>query len=508
LNQNFFNNKLQIDFNICHEYLSFKSEHNFQALELVFASTYINFPPSSFGHLFFRLTNDTLPEQNSLTDKVISYGADITNPENSGLFMLKGLVGSFDGNFSLSEYSVWYRKYLINEHRDLWHYRVDLDSLQLSRLIDHLWEIQDFGIPYFFLTGNCAYHLLALLEVADFKSDYKSGFDGVVTPINVLKRVACKDECTPPHRIDVSRKNKVMVMYNNLSEKEKQLFNDYEKDHKTKLGKVSAQYKEFVLNWFDFNYPYLAITDSTKRIQKNALLALDIDSTLKSNSLEYKFSSPTLSHEQSKISIGAGTYKDYQILASYRYALHNLMDNPTGYNFETQTEFYSLTMALNPDYAEVRNYSLFSFKSITPHTKGAPNNSWMVQIQGQQSHIDFQHFLDMGIGRTFQISPEALYLGGMLNDRILFLQDYKKSENKFLNELGAYVYMFLITKHVSGSMELSYFPHIHSTWYKQRHFLDIESQLAWHISTNQSISIHLVKISDEFDFQMSFNQFF
>ena len=51
------------------------------------------------------------------------------------------------------------------EWRDMWEYELDFKEEELSRLLDHLWELGGIYFKYYFFQENCSYHLLSLLEI-------------------------------------------------------------------------------------------------------------------------------------------------------------------------------------------------------------------------------------------------------------------------------------------------------------------------------------------------------
>jgi hypothetical protein len=58
------------------------------------------------------------------------------------------------------------KQYAWIEHRDVWSYPLALSDAETERLVDHLWEMDGVHFDYYFLTKNCSYQLLSLLEVA------------------------------------------------------------------------------------------------------------------------------------------------------------------------------------------------------------------------------------------------------------------------------------------------------------------------------------------------------
>lgn len=156
-------------------------------VSLVFATAYLNNPASMFGHTFLRLHR-----RGAGADPLLDYTANFAavTGETSGLiFAVKGLLGGYPGKFSTHPYYMKIQQYSNMENRDLWEYDLALSTVQVRRLLDHLWEMGPTYFHYFFLTENCSYQLLPLLEVADPGLSLSDGFSWKAIPVDTLRRV-------------------------------------------------------------------------------------------------------------------------------------------------------------------------------------------------------------------------------------------------------------------------------------------------------------------------------
>jgi hypothetical protein len=134
---------------------------------LVFSAYYPNNPASTFGHTFLRLNKkaSTDAERAELLDYGVDYSAAAAT-KNPILYMVKGLLGGFRGNFNHLAYYYKVREYGDAESRDLWEYELDLAPAEVTRLVDHLWELGSTWFDYWYLDENCSYHVLGALEAA------------------------------------------------------------------------------------------------------------------------------------------------------------------------------------------------------------------------------------------------------------------------------------------------------------------------------------------------------
>src|SRR5690554_3640932 len=151
----------------CPAFTEWAETLNTEKVTLVFAASYLNSPSSMFGHTFLRLDPPQDDEEtNLLLASTISYAADASAHENELMFAYKGIFGGYPGITSVQPYYEKIRLYSDIEHRDLWEYTLNLSSEEVGMMLAHAWEIRERNFDYYFLDENCAYRLLALIDVA------------------------------------------------------------------------------------------------------------------------------------------------------------------------------------------------------------------------------------------------------------------------------------------------------------------------------------------------------
>jgi hypothetical protein len=149
----------------CPKLLLFLEKLKFDKLYLIFAAQFNSNPTSMMGHTFF-VFND--PKTEPYLSETFGYAALIPEDESLHQFLYKGLVGGFPGVFSTQKYYEKIHEYSNMETRDIWEYQVKLSEDQKVTLLYHLWELSEKAkIDYFFLDENCAFILLAAMEVLD-----------------------------------------------------------------------------------------------------------------------------------------------------------------------------------------------------------------------------------------------------------------------------------------------------------------------------------------------------
>ncbi|MCA9645082.1 MAG: DUF4105 domain-containing protein, partial [Myxococcales bacterium] len=186
--------ELQIDFGRlptrrCPRYEDFRRRMRPQAATLVFSAYYLNNPASAFGHTFLRINKD--PGENpeggqDLLDYGIDYSANV-DTNNSFIYAFKGLTGMFPGTFRRLPYYYKVREYNDFESRDMWEYELNFSQAELDMMLAHIWELGSNYFDYFYLTENCSYHILAILEVARPSADLLSKLGWPVIPADTIK---------------------------------------------------------------------------------------------------------------------------------------------------------------------------------------------------------------------------------------------------------------------------------------------------------------------------------
>lgn len=151
----------------CPAYDAWRSELNTEAVTLVFAASYLNSPSSMFGHTFLRLDpEDTDETADLLLADTISYAADAEAHDSELMFAYRGIFGGYPGITSVKPYYEKIRLYSDIENRDLWEYQLNLTDREIDRMLAHAWELTGKNFDYYFFDENCAYRLLALIDVA------------------------------------------------------------------------------------------------------------------------------------------------------------------------------------------------------------------------------------------------------------------------------------------------------------------------------------------------------
>lgn len=152
-------------------------------IELVFASENVTSPSSMMGHVFFKINSKQKNKNKKVKQNAVSFFT-VIDTFNIPLLITKSTVTGMNGYFILNPYQKQISKYLYEENRSIWEYKLKLTSLQKKIIYYHFWELKDINMTYFFTDFNCATMIDDILSIT--KEDYMS--KGLwVTPKDVIK---------------------------------------------------------------------------------------------------------------------------------------------------------------------------------------------------------------------------------------------------------------------------------------------------------------------------------
>lgn len=187
-------------------------------ISLIFATYYASDPASMFGHTLLKMT----PVQG---DEVVAvnFAAD-TSRVDAVRYVLYGLFGGFQGDFSFIPYRRKIKQYAFNQNRDVWEYELDLTPDEIQFIQYHIWELKTTRFDYFYMTENCSYRLLALIELVRPELYLREKFPLWVVPGETIREVVNSSSIVKKTTYHPSIRNRILYFTEKLSESEKDLF--------------------------------------------------------------------------------------------------------------------------------------------------------------------------------------------------------------------------------------------------------------------------------------------
>lgn len=405
------------------------------SLSLIFSSFYLNNPSSTFGHTFLRINKDASKkdgQRHELLDYGINYAAN-ADTGNPFVYSWKGLTGGFPGTFTIVPYYYKVREYNNSESRDLWDYQLSLSPDAVDTFVRHLWELGPTYADYWYLTENCSYQVLTLLEAAEPSLDLMSRLKKDIIPSDTLKVVME----TPGLVTKVSYRPSIRAEF----EARLSLLDGPEKDRLADLVPALTMPADFKsldedsrrrildagLDWMDYQKTLEVQKEATPEFRfKSRLLAerSRIDAVTPSLRLEApERERPHLSHGSRRLTIGAqaGSDSGRGLILSYRFALHDLLDPVTGYPDSAQIIFLDTRALWSEETRRLRleEFNLFEVVTLTPWSRFTRPLSWRLRV-GLERELSREAFdvlgaqASGGAGWTVGFGarrPSTLYLG-------------------------------------------------------------------------------------------------
>ena len=161
------------------EFEEFKKRVPADNIYLVFASENNQSPSSMMGHLFIKISG------NNGTEHTVTFTALVSDKEPFK-FYFKALTGTLPGGFILNPYKNIASRYIFEENRSLWEFKITLTEEEKELFLLHLWELKEVRTKYKFITYNCATATVDLLRTVKDK-DFLNSAKPFNTPVDYLK---------------------------------------------------------------------------------------------------------------------------------------------------------------------------------------------------------------------------------------------------------------------------------------------------------------------------------
>ncbi|WP_010364712.1 DUF4105 domain-containing protein [Pseudoalteromonas citrea] len=404
----------------CPELIKWKSTINPMGLTLVFPTAFMNSPSSMFGHTLLRIDAKDQTRSKELVAFAVNFAAEPDSTDNAALYALKGLVGSYPGKFTLMPYYRKVREYSDIESRDIWEYPLNFDESQVQRILLHLWEMQQATFDYYFISENCSYQLLSLLQLAKEDLDLTSEFNFKAIPSDTVA-VLRDSELLEQPKYRPAFGTKLHHYAGQLSFQGLNAAKGLIRGEKLPVGvfseKQTAAIYELAYEWLNFNYHENALNRGEIAPRLRSLLyersKLKVSSPLLPP--PRPLASPELGHGSSRIGVGENYYKYGQqsLNMSYRLAYHDLLDAPAGFIGGAKIGFFDISAISNASGLYLDQLYLIDAMSLAPDNTVFDSWSWKMKLGFErQPDIDSKRvgrvFAEAGYGKSIG-DPQLLH---------------------------------------------------------------------------------------------------
>lgn len=361
----------------CERFDSWLKELNPASITLIFPSSFINNPSSMFGHLLLRVDRKGQTDATRILAYTINYAAEL--PPNTGIeFAFLGIFGGYTGNFSTVPYYLKAKEYGDFENRDIWEYRLNFSAEQVERLLMHAWEMGNASFDYFFFRENCAYHILALLDLADPELRLAERFHFYTLPSDGVRAIAEKPGLVEAAVFRPSRRTKILRGRDALTSLERQwlmkIIDAPKLAQAPEFLQLAAGRRAAVLDVASDYLLYQAATDNDpKPFETRNSQVLLARSEIQSSAppLVYRpmAGPPDQGHLVRRVGLGVGwREREYFTEANFRLAFHDLLDPEYGYTQDAQIEVLSAALRHYPKrrHSRLERLTLLNITSLSP----------------------------------------------------------------------------------------------------------------------------------------------
>lgn len=386
---------------VCTLYTEWQAMVRPTRVTLVFPAYHLNSPSSMFGHTLLRLDPPADPGWSDWLSFSVSFGADITEQDNSILYAWKGLSGGYPGRFIVSPYFEKIQEYNGIDNRDIWEYPLDLSPAETTRMVRHLWELKDIAFGYYFFDKNCSYRVLEMLEIARPGLSLTQDFGWTAIPIDTIRAVGAagliRDQDYRPARGTRLEARLAALSSEQQSWVKRLAANSDELDHPDFLALPAPQRAAVI----DAAYEYLRFRNSKRRVEpavaaRSHRLLRAINAGVETRPPEpSQPGAPEESHHSRQLSLRLGE-RDGQGFSELglRWSFHDLDDNAYGFLRGAQINLGSMRLRWTEDQLRLQQLDLVNILSLTPRDAFFSPWSWGVRFGLERAPFSLSQELD------------------------------------------------------------------------------------------------------------------
>jgi hypothetical protein len=370
---------------------------------MVFPSAFMNNPASMFGHTLLRIDQKGQVEQTRLLAYTVNFAAEANN-RNPVAFALLGLTGGFKGYFSTLPYYLKVQEYGDFENRDIWEYHLNLTDSQLQRLVAHVWELGNAYFDYYYFKENCAYHILALLEIANPQWHLTDRFVFSTIPTDTLRALTEQPGLIGEIVYRPSRSSVTRARFAALTAEERRWFRRLADDvtlvDSEQFRGLPPERRAAILDGVSDYLLYQAVGDpknlSLYRGRNREVLGARSDIKIGSAPVRLKpdAASPDRGHRTARAGLAAGwrqddhgkadTFEEINLRAAY----HDLLDPDQGYTRDAQIELLAISLRHynRRDQTRVERFTFANILSLSPMDSLFAAPSWKLNVGMRTIH--------------------------------------------------------------------------------------------------------------------------
>lgn len=361
-----------------------------ESVSLIFPSAYLNSPASMFGHTLLRIDSKQQAHSTELLSYAVNFAAN-TEDENGIGFAYKGMTGGYPGVYGVFPYYEKVKQYAWIESRDVWAYQLNLNTDEIGTLLAHLWEMRGVEFDYYFLTKNCSYQLLSLIQAARPSLHLTEQFNWYAIPADTIRVLRNEPELLGAAKFRPALRSTLEHEAATLSPKQLDLAVKINSGalapDASRLQALPASDRAKVLETaHDLLYYRFqtgaAERDSSLARSRQILLARSYIPTVSGFTPVPAPSTPPDSGHGTLRASAVGVWEDdnFSVGMRIRPAYHDVLDPPGGYTGGAQINFLDLGLRLDPQSSEVKieDLTFIDIVSLSPRNSLFQPISWQV----------------------------------------------------------------------------------------------------------------------------------
>ena len=422
--------KLKEPFAPCKELNEWKKSLDPSGLSIVMPASSLESSLAAYSHTFLKLQSKKYPKRSTL-NTAISFAASFDPREPLYELALKGVFGGYMGRFGTPGYYGEVEHYGYADSRDIFEYPLNLTMSEIDQLLNHLWELHNYGVRYYFLTENCSYYVLTLIDVARPGLNLRDRFHGVVLPQETLQEVVRNTNLVSEIISIPSKETKRIRSRELLAPSERALYNDliqnpqnFSEIWERSSPSFSPSSRVKVLEAYNLALIQLKPAQFEEIrlhvLQERAELRLP---SALSDDLVPVSEAPHLGHGSYTFGGGLGS-ENGEVYGSLRYrlSLQDFLSSAVGHDKNAEIEILDLQVRSQNNEIDLKELIFFEIFSLKPMERGLHKLSWMSRslIERRPLGDSIRNVLvnDGGYGAAVQIGAVTSYSMLTLNSSL------------------------------------------------------------------------------------------
>jgi hypothetical protein len=490
---NYINDIQAIEIDKCKQLKQWNLNKHVTSISTVFVSGFLGNPASAFGHSFFKI-NQTSKENRNLLDSTVSYGAILPSKYTMLSYMYNGLMGGYDASYSDKYFYMDDMVYSNQEFREMWEYKLQLNTKQQNLFLLHLWELRGVHFPYYFFNRNCGYHateLLELLSKEKMLGSAKVWYAPIETFYAIEKHLPLESVTYHP-----SAQQRIYTFYQSFSEAEKKIIETMILKKESKgFENLSVNQKIKVLDFILDFYTYKAKTldkdsNALTLLKKEKLYYLSkrLNFPISQYSKEGTYTKAKITQNNKPMMLETSWgYLNSSYTALLRFSPFTI--DATGYNHYKGDILSVLdgTLAIDDNGMYLKQLDILKIRRLK--TKELPFDiesplSWSVNL-GFNNTKDKDYFLSIGAGYSWQFSK---YCKGYV-----MLETSLHSNNQHYR-LNPYLGLLIDGKELKVDIQYGKENRFISSIYKDK----MELEVQYKVAPNKALYLHYEKDDNTF----------